>query len=115
MTITNTDPDHPGSAPTTVRDLSLVNVLPGDAPAKNGTLTATVDLADLYSIVWIIPNPTKDSVCQTLQSDLGVSCEVCASNQQPYCLTPQAVQIGATEVQAQIQKLSASDIPSTCP
>ena len=99
--------------PSTAHNLELKDLLPGNSGTASGELDATVDVAELYSLFHLIPNATKESVCSTFAS-YNVSCETCASNGQPYCLTLQATQIAATSAPAPIQKVTASDIAPTC-
>jgi hypothetical protein len=112
--IVDTSPNHPNQVETTAHDVLFKNVLPGSSAAMDGELDATVDLAELYKLFYLVPNATKDSVCTTLQVQGGVSCEACAFNQQPYCLTLQASQIGATETPASITPVSVANIDPSC-
>jgi len=86
-------------------------LLPADSAAKVGELDATVDLGELYKLFYLVPNATPDAVCQTL-NQAGVPCDVCAFNQQPYCLTLQASQIVASKSAATITPLADSVIAS---
>jgi hypothetical protein len=105
--------DHGIVVNTTAHDLAITNVLPGDAPAADGTLSATMDIAEAYPLFVLIPNATKDSVCMQLSS-FGAPCEICAFNGQPYCLTLKAVELGATQASVVINPLTAADIPASC-
>ena len=108
--------------PATVHNFTLKNVLPGASAATNGELDATVDVADLYSLFYAFgANPTKDSVCSPTDSTkglpaFGVNCETCPQqNGGSYCLTLQAVQIGATLAPSPVKTVLASDIdPTSC-
>jgi hypothetical protein len=106
---------HKGTyVPSTARNVAFKSIFPAGAPAKEGELDATVDVAELYSLFYQIPDATKETVCAQFAS-YSVPCETCAFNSQPYCLTLQAVQIGATVAATPIKKVTASDIAATCP
>ena len=97
----------------TAHNFTLTNVLPGNSAATDGTLDSTVDIADLFSLFYVVANPTKDTICATLET-LSVSCQTCAHNGQKYCLDLQAVQIGAAAVATPVKTVLASDIPTSC-
>jgi hypothetical protein len=109
--VVDTDSAHPASVHSTAHDFLLKDVLPADSAAKVGELDATVDLGELYKLFYLVPNATPDAVCQTL-NQAGVPCDVCAFNQQPYCLTLQASQIVASKSAATITPLADSVIAS---
>jgi hypothetical protein len=87
---------------TTGHDVTFKNLLPGNTDPSLAELDATLDVAELYPLFWQVPDATKDAVCATFAS-YDVSCETCAANGQPYCLTVQAVQMSATESSTPIQ------------
>jgi hypothetical protein len=95
---------------TTIHDFTLTDLLP---PAMEGTLTATVDVSEVYPLFTLIPNATKESVCTQLEA-FGAPCAICAFSNQPYCLTLQAVQLGATPVPTTVSPLAPSGIPASC-
>lgn len=107
-------PTQPITVNTTIHDFSIVDVLPGDAPAEEGTMTAIVDIAEIYPLFTLIPNVTKEAVCMQLQT-FGSPCEVCSFNGQAFCLTIRAVQLGATQTPAPVAPLAATDIANPCP
>jgi len=117
MRIVDSNPAHAKVVQTTGHDVILTNVLPGDKPAMDGQLDATMDISELYPLFYQIPNPTPATVCSTFKSLGGIDCETCSfdPNQQPYCLTLQAVQIGATLASTQITPVSAGNIGASCP
>jgi hypothetical protein len=106
--------DHPANVHSTAHDVLFKDVLPGDSAAKVGELDATVDLAELYKLFYLVPNATPDIVCSTLSAQGGVPCEVCAFNQLQYCLTLQASQIVATQTTATITPLALSALDPSC-
>jgi hypothetical protein len=116
MRIEDTNPSRAKILPTTVHDVILANVLPGDSPTTTSELTATIDFGELYPFMHVIPDPTPTSACETFKVNGGIDCEKCAFNQQPYCMTIKAVEINsATEVQnLVVKKVSAGDISSSC-
>jgi hypothetical protein len=97
----------------TAHNFTLTNILPGTSGAPTGTLDAVMDIADLYPLFYVVQNPTKDTVCTTLEA-LGTPCQVCAHNGLKYCMTLHAVQIGASESSTSVKAVSTSDIPSSC-
>jgi hypothetical protein len=115
MHLTETDPDYAMVVPTTAHNVTLKNILPGrNETNPTGELIATLDVAEAYPLFHLLDNPTKDAVCAAF-ADAGVICQTCAFNGQPYCLTFRAVQLVAGETQNPIEKISSSDIASTCP
>jgi hypothetical protein len=98
---------------TTIHDLAFENVLPTGAPARDGTVTATIDAAEVYPLFTQVPNRDKDNVCAALAS-FGAPCAACAHNAQPYCLTIGAVELGATETAIAVQPIAAANIPPSC-
>jgi hypothetical protein len=113
MRIKDTDPSRAKVVKATARNLQLNNILPGESPAKDGELIATVSVAELYPLFYQIPNATKDSVCSAF-AQAGVTCQPCPSDQQPYCLTLKAVQIGAAQVATQVVPVSEGSIDPSC-
>ena len=98
----------------TVHGFSFNDILPaGDAKAKSGQVTATIDAGEVYRLFRLIPNPTKDSVCQALAS-AGAPCAACAHNGQPYCLTIKAVQVAGTPATAAVKPVTAGSVPASC-
>jgi hypothetical protein len=117
MRIVETNPTRAKTVPTTIHDLVLKNILPSDTDATDGELDATVDIAELYPLFYLVPDPrNKDTVCATFESNSSgkVTCQTCSFNSQPYCLGLTAVQIGASETSTTVQKVSTSDIGSSC-
>lgn len=106
-------PSQPVTVNTTIRDFSITDVLPGDAPAKEGQVTATIDIAEVYPLFTLIPNVTKEAVCTQLEA-FGAACAVCAFNGQPFCLTIQAVELGASPSSTPVDPVSPGDIASSC-
>lgn len=104
------DPQKAAYVATTAHDVKLVNVLPGNKDLSTAELHATVDVAELYSLFYQIPNATKESVCSTFSS-YGVPCATCTFNNQPYCLTLKAVQVTTAETTPPIQPVASP----TCP
>jgi hypothetical protein len=100
---------------TTVQKLTLTNVLPGSAPAKDGILTASVDISELFPLFNQIPDSarTKDGVCQQLGS-FGAPCGPCPTTGLPYCLNLAAVQLGATASATALVQVSSAQIPVSC-
>jgi hypothetical protein len=108
---------HAMVVPSTAHDVVFTDILPGDSEATDGRLDATVDIAELYPLFFQVPEPRdKDTVCATLKSGSSgsVTCQTCNFNNQPYCLSLTAVQIGATETSTPIKQVQASDIGSSC-
>jgi hypothetical protein len=104
----------------TIHDLTFTDVLPGDSPTTDGTLTVTADIAELYPLfIKIQPQPpTADNVCLTVASTMGwdpAVCPQCAFNGKNYCLTLGAVQLGAILATTAVTPVSAADIPASCP
>ena len=62
------DPRSGRSVDTTIHDVTFRNVLPGSSTNGRGTFDATVDIGEIYPLVTVIPNPTKESVCMTLST-----------------------------------------------
>ena len=93
--------------PSTAHDVTFKNLLPGNPDSATAELDATVDVAELHSLFYQIPNPTADNVCATFKS-YSVPCETCSFNGQPYCLTLKAVQVSdkVTPAPAPIQKIA---------
>jgi len=94
----------------TAHNLEFTNVLPGNKDSATASLVATVDVQDLYSLFYLIPDATPDNVCSTFQSQ-NVPCEVCPHNGQPYCLTLKAVQVSAAPAANAIQKVTSPSCP----
>jgi hypothetical protein len=91
---------------TTGRDVTFKNLLPGNTDPSIAELDATLDVAELYPLFWQIPDATKDSVCATFAS-YGVSCATCSFDNQPYCLSIEAVQVSTTQAPTPIQTVTA--------
>jgi hypothetical protein len=98
---------------TTIRNLTFTNVLPDGAARPDGTVDATIDAEEVYPLFRLIPNPSKDSVCQALAS-AGSSCVPCPHNNQPYCLTIGAVQVTAVTAASPVVTIAAGSTPATC-
>jgi hypothetical protein len=102
---------QPRSAMATIRNLSLINILPGST--NDGELDAILDMSDLVPLFYLIDNPDKDTVCASLK-DFGAACATCEASGQPYCEQLHAVQISASAKSATISPVSDTDIPSSC-
>ena len=104
------------SAMATIYDLKMIDVLPGDdGEAKEGVLTAVMDVRDVYSLFTLLPDPTPDSVCMAIDN-FGGACEACPTDDEVYCLSLRAVQLGATEVpDLAVETRSAEDVETDCP
>ncbi len=101
---------------TTVRNFTLTNVLPnGSTVAKNGGLSAVLDISELYPLFNQIPTSvrTPDGVCKALAT-ANATCAACPTSGQPYCLTLEAVQLGAVEGTTPIMPIAASAVPASC-
>lgn len=117
MHIEDFSPKHPAEVSSTAHDVRFTDILPGDEEATDGRIDAVVDIAEIYPLFFQVPEPRdKDSVCSTLKSGSSgsVTCQTCSFNNEPYCLSLTAVQIGATETSTQIKQVSAGDIGSSC-
>jgi hypothetical protein len=99
----------------TVRNFTLTNVLPGST-TKGGTLSAILDISELYPLFNQVPagSRTPVGVCSVLQSEANTPCVACPTTNQPYCLTLEAVQLGAVEGTAAIMSIASSDVPASC-
>jgi hypothetical protein len=97
---------------TTVRDVTFKDVLPG-TPSKQGTVVATIDAAEVYPLFRLIPDATKESVCDAL-AQANAPCTACPHNGEPYCLTIKAVQVEGVEASAAIKTITTSDLPASC-
>ena len=81
----------------TVHDFTLTNVLPeGDVPTDDGDLSAVMDVRELYPMFYQIIAPSPDSVCTAMAGT--ADCEPCPQDGEIYCLTIQAMYIGASEL-----------------
>jgi hypothetical protein len=97
-------------------NVSFKNVLPGDTEATQGTFAATVDIGELYPLFQQLPpaERTKDGVCSQL-STVKANCAACPDDSsQIYCLTLEAVDLGAALAPNPVQKIASSDIDSSC-
>src|SRR5262245_48032229 len=98
---------------TSVHDLAISNVLPGDIPADEGRFTAVIDVGEVCPLFTKIPDVTRDAVCMQL-SAFGAPCAVCAHNSMPYCLKLTAIQLGAVQSPTAVRTIAAADVPATC-
>ncbi len=82
---------------TTVRSFTLTDVLPGAAPASEGKLLTVLDVRELYPMFTkLSDNPEQDQVCNALAS-FGSPCEACPQDGAMYCLTVEALLLGASD------------------
>jgi hypothetical protein len=99
---------------TTVHHVSFTDVLPGEPSPDDGEMRATVDFEEVYSLINLLPNPTKDDACTLFQNSGGFSCETCDFNQQPYCVTVKAVEVQAVETPTQVVTVSSDQLSAAC-
>lgn len=106
-------PDASVFANATIRDFSLTDILPGVSPAKSGSLSAEVDVRDVYTLFTLIPDASKDSVCASL-AQVGAPCAPCSSDGEAYCLTLEAVDLEAQRVPQSIVPIASGQLDSSC-
>ena len=98
----------------TAYNLTMRNVLPGDAPATMGELTTTMDMRELYPMFTLIPDPTPDSVCMALVM-IEEMCEPCPTDGAAYCLSIKAERAGAVENPSfSLESVSAASLSPGC-
>jgi hypothetical protein len=98
----------------TAYNLTISNVLPGDAPATTGQLTTTMDMRELYPMFTLIPDPTPDSVCMALTM-IEETCEPCPTDGATYCLSIKAERAGAVESPSfSLEAISADSLSPDC-
>jgi hypothetical protein len=114
MRIVNPNPKRGNVVFTTVHDVVFEDVLPGEPPPDDGTLTATVDFQEVYPLVNLLPDPTKDEACDLFQKEGGFSCQTCSFNQEPYCVTVKAVEILGTLTSTRVVTVAEDQIASSC-
>jgi hypothetical protein len=98
---------------TTIHDVTFGSVLPGPVASARGTFDATIDIGEIYPLVTVIPDPSKESVCATL-ADFMVPCQTCSFNGQPYCLPMEAVGLEATPFASDVTSIEQSALPASC-
>jgi hypothetical protein len=117
LRIVNTAFTPPVVVDTTVRNFTLTNVLPnGSTTMKMGSLSAVLDISELYPLFNQIPasSRTPDGVCGVLQTEANTSCAACPTTGQPYCLTLEAVQLGAVESTTALMPIASNQVPASC-
>jgi hypothetical protein len=100
----------------TARNFTLTNVLPGSPAANSRTLSAILDISELYPLFNQVPveSRTPAGVCGVLQQEANTPCVACPTTNQPYCLTLEAVQLGAVEGTPAVMSIASSDVPASC-
>jgi hypothetical protein len=115
----NVTPSVTVTQKSTIHDMTLVNMLPGDPPVTEGTFTVTADIAELAPLFIrpIVPQPaTPSGVCDTITNNSTAKCATCAfDSSDNYCLTLGAVQLVATLTSATVKQVSLGDIAASCP
>jgi hypothetical protein len=109
--IVSKDPTYPGEVSTTVHDVSLKDILPGMESMATAQLDAIVDFAELYRLFW--PDGTPEGYC-SMASVVGMPCEVCPFNGEPFCRSVQAVGVVAQEAAIPTTKIASGSIPTSC-
>jgi hypothetical protein len=97
----------------TIMGMTMKNVLPGAEPAEDGEVVATLDMREIWPMFTILMAENGDDVCTALES-FGAPCQACPSDSQVYCLTIEAILLGATEVSAPVTPVDAATLPATC-
>lgn len=109
------DATHGKSVLATARELTIKNALPGtDTTLSPGEFSATVDLRELYSLFYLLTDPTADSVCTAL-AQAGTPCAACPQDGAAYCLTLKAIQLAATALtDVTVQGVDSADLGASC-
>lgn len=99
----------------TVYGLTITNALPdGNTISEIGEFVGTMDFRQIYQLFTAIINVTPEAVCTTLMQQYGTGCAACPTDQEPYCLTVKAIDLGAVPYDEELEPIDAVD-PSCVP
>jgi len=99
----------------TVDNLTFENVLPnGATPATEGTFKATLRAREVYPLITGLIVQTPDAFCEALSSSYDVPCEPCPTDGEPYCLTLEAILLGAVESATAITPVTLDGRDPSC-
>ncbi len=99
---------------TDVWNLEMKDVLPNEStPNATGTFSATLDAREIYPLFYQIPGRTPETVCAAL-GQWGVACEPCPKDNEVFCLTIEAVDLGAVESTASLSTVAQGDLDASC-
>ncbi len=98
----------------TAYDFTLTNVLPLEASNTELQLVVTMDMRDLYPLFTQLADDTDAAlVCNALSSG-GAPCEPCPRDEQPYCVTLEAVSLRLTPFADTLEVLDEAQTDSSC-
>ena len=114
--ITNSPEDKPPvTAKTTVRELSLSDVLPnGSTVSETGKFSALVDAREVNTLITIQEGLSGEQVCNLMKDSFATDCVPCPDSQ-ILCLQFEAEALGATETETNVKSMTESDLDSSCP
>jgi hypothetical protein len=112
LRILSKDPTNPWQVVTTIYDVAFEDILPGLDSMATSKFDGIFDYAKFASR--LSPGSSRDSICQ-ISGAGGDPCETCPLDGEPYCLSFEAVQIGAKETTISLKPISTSNIPGSCP
>jgi hypothetical protein len=112
LRVVSKDPTDPWQVMTTIYEVAFKDILPGLDSIASSKFDGIFDYAKFAA--QLEPGSTRDSICQ-ISGAGGDPCETCPLDGEPYCLSFEAVQIGAKETTISVKSISTSNIPGSCP